>query len=913
MDSNNATVHFADVASTAGANGYGSFSLAAGSWTYTLDNASAAVQALTAGQHVSDTHTFTASDGTTQVITANITGTNDVAKISGTATGAVTEDNAITTANGVLSVADVDTAQNALQAVAAGTAGANGYGTFSVLADGHWTYTLDNASAAVQALGGGVTATDTITVASVDGTASQPITVTITGVDDPSVLTADSNTVLEDTPATGNVLSNDIDVDNILSVTSFVVAGDVAVHAAGTTASIAGMGTLAIAANGSYIFTPDPNWNGTVPQVTYTVNTGPTSTLDITVIPVNDPPVIDVAAVVNGLTITFTASDVDSSLTTEMRGVGGLILQLGAANNGTPTTVTAAVQGTLTQGSLRVTDGVNAAVDVGVDLVLGSNGNDTRVAGAGSTKPTALFGFGGDDTLGGGVTNDNDTLMGGAGNDTFIVTNGIDTIVDLGDGSDVLQVSVAATANATVVTAFTATAATKNAGTANLVTNGSAVNLASASGPNAYTITNIGGATTLTGSAGNDTLVGGAGNDTFNIVAGTDSITNLAGSDVVVVSSGATVNATLTAAFTATAATANSGTANLNTDGFNVDLTSASGPNGYHVTNLGAVNLTLTGSDGNDTLTGGAGTDTLTGGLGSDTFNVALGAAHITDLGKGGDALVVFAGATADAIVAAAFTATSGTSNAGTASLSTAGLAVNLSSAAGPNGYTVTNTGAATTLTGSAGSDTLIGGAGNDTLVGGLGADFLTGGAGSDTFVFAAGDTVLSFTLAGGGRSGTVAAYDTISDFALATAGAVTDRIDIGGVAASVVANVTDANGTDSAIVVTIGGSREVGFHSVSGGIVTFQDNANTPAAVAIVDENTLAGAVQYLENNNLGAAGASVAFTGTIGGIAHTWVYSQGDATGANNANDVLVDLVGVTATSLITAGATAGAVLIV
>ena len=48
-----------DVASTVGDNGYGSFVLSSGTWTYTLDQS--AVQDLDAGDVVSDTITFTAS------------------------------------------------------------------------------------------------------------------------------------------------------------------------------------------------------------------------------------------------------------------------------------------------------------------------------------------------------------------------------------------------------------------------------------------------------------------------------------------------------------------------------------------------------------------------------------------------------------------------------------------------------------------------------------------------------------------------------------------------------------------------------------------------------------------------------------------------------------------------------------
>jgi hypothetical protein len=40
----------------------------------------------------------------------------------------------------------------------------------------------------------------------------------------------------------------------------------------GVTVTLAG-GTLTLGANGDYTFTPNANWNGTVPQVSYTTNT----------------------------------------------------------------------------------------------------------------------------------------------------------------------------------------------------------------------------------------------------------------------------------------------------------------------------------------------------------------------------------------------------------------------------------------------------------------------------------------------------------------------------------------------------------------------------------------------------------------------------------------------------------------
>ncbi|MFV7772724.1 Ig-like domain-containing protein, partial [Shewanella marisflavi] len=98
----------------------------------------------------------------------------------------------------------------------------------------------------------------------------------VTPVDDPSVLANDSNTVSEDTVASGNVLDNDSDIDSELSVVSFSVDGQTVT--AGTTVNVEG-GSLVVNADGSYTFTPNQDWNGSVPVITYTTNTGESATL----------------------------------------------------------------------------------------------------------------------------------------------------------------------------------------------------------------------------------------------------------------------------------------------------------------------------------------------------------------------------------------------------------------------------------------------------------------------------------------------------------------------------------------------------------------------------------------------------------------------------------------------------------
>ncbi|MFD2252327.1 VCBS repeat-containing protein [Pseudochelatococcus lubricantis] len=146
-------------------------------------------QYLNVGQTATDTFTYTVDDGKGGIDTATVTvtvhGANDAAVVTGDLAGTVTEASPVNpgtpSASGQLTSNDVDNGSG-FQAVA-GRASAAGYGAYSITADGKWTYTLDNANAAVDALDDGESLTDTFTVLTEDGTAQQ-ITVTINGVDD---------------------------------------------------------------------------------------------------------------------------------------------------------------------------------------------------------------------------------------------------------------------------------------------------------------------------------------------------------------------------------------------------------------------------------------------------------------------------------------------------------------------------------------------------------------------------------------------------------------------------------------------------------------------------------------------------------------------------------------------------------
>ena len=102
----------------------------------------------------------------------------------------------------------------------------------------------------------------------------------------PPVATDDEARMGEDSgPVTGKLLANDSDPDgDRLNVTQFTVDGKT--YAAGDMATIEGIGTITIGSDGSYTFTPEPNWSGSVPVVTYTVSDGKggTDTADLRIV-----------------------------------------------------------------------------------------------------------------------------------------------------------------------------------------------------------------------------------------------------------------------------------------------------------------------------------------------------------------------------------------------------------------------------------------------------------------------------------------------------------------------------------------------------------------------------------------------------------------------------------------------------
>ncbi|WP_259372616.1 beta strand repeat-containing protein [Piscinibacter defluvii] len=278
---------------------YGTLTLNAdGSYSYAANRPAA--DALAASQVAIETFTVTIRDAAgatnTSTLSFTITGINDVPTITGTATGAVREDVTLST-GGTLTVVDADAGQSVFNAQS--TSGT--YGSFAINAAGVWTYTLNNAAANVQALAGSAVVTETFTVTTADGT-PRTITVSVNGTNDAPTAVADLRSTNEDAAVSGNVLGNDSDIDSAaFSVTQFVVGGTT--YAAGATATLAGVGTLSIGANGAYTFTPTAHYAGAVPVATYTVSDGSassTSTLALSITPVADAPTLNI----NGTSIT---------------------------------------------------------------------------------------------------------------------------------------------------------------------------------------------------------------------------------------------------------------------------------------------------------------------------------------------------------------------------------------------------------------------------------------------------------------------------------------------------------------------------------------------------------------------------------------------------------------------------------
>lgn len=183
-----------------------------GTYSYMLNNANGAVNALNEGATLADKFVYTVQDNngaiTTSTLTITINGTNDAPVISGETFGVATEagnyDNGTlkdaTVATGTLIGNDVDNDSVSWSIQGSST---KTYGSLSIDADGQWTYTVDATSgSAADKLAEGQVRYETFTIVASDNnpinpkTDVQEVTVMIKGTNDSPVVTNASSALL---------------------------------------------------------------------------------------------------------------------------------------------------------------------------------------------------------------------------------------------------------------------------------------------------------------------------------------------------------------------------------------------------------------------------------------------------------------------------------------------------------------------------------------------------------------------------------------------------------------------------------------------------------------------------------------------------------------------------------------------
>jgi VCBS repeat-containing protein len=277
---------------------YGDLTMNAdGSWTYVVDNSLAEVQALRiSGQTLMDTFTYTLADthldSDTAELRITIDGRNDtpIAQDDGSIAveaGGVNNDipgsnpsgNVLTNDQDVDSVANGETRQ-VLSATSelgnsagAGVALVGRYGTLTLNADGSYTYVLDNANPAVQALlAGGQTLREVFTYRMRDTAGAESearLNVLIQGANDNPIARDDEATAVEaggldnavpGVNPSGNVLDNDTDLESQpLSVTSIRTGAQTGSGTSGTLGTVlrGRYGDLTMNADGSWTYVVD--------------------------------------------------------------------------------------------------------------------------------------------------------------------------------------------------------------------------------------------------------------------------------------------------------------------------------------------------------------------------------------------------------------------------------------------------------------------------------------------------------------------------------------------------------------------------------------------------------------------------------------------------------------------------------
>jgi Ca2+-binding RTX toxin-like protein len=268
---------------------------------------------------------------------------------------------------------------------------------------------------------------------------------------------------------------------------------------------------------------------------------------------------------------------------------------------------------------------------------------------------------------------------------------------------------------------------------------------------------------------------------------------------------------------------------------------------------------TLTGNDMNNILNGGTGADVMFGGKGDDIYVVDNGSDFIWENASEGTDTV--------------YSSTSFVLNA--------------------NLETLVLTGTALDGTGNDENNYLVGNDVDNTLIGWIGSDVLIGGLGKDTYNLAEPIAAIDIVQITTGDS-LVSSYDLVSGFGVGTGTGSVAGVDILNLDSTLIAaDTTGVDGFDSGTIHS---------HAISNGIISFDVVDSYTAPVAITTATNLANALSYLQANITGYN--TVAFIAE----GNTYVFQDG---GVNN--DTLVELVGVSASSIGTNGIAPNSVWIV
>ena len=314
-DPDNGQSAFIAQTSVSGTNRYGKFSIdTSGNWSYTMNNAH---NEFVSAQTYTDSITVTSNDGTTtQLITVTMTGTNDTATITGTYTGSITETDVIQSVSGSLSISDQDTGESVI-VTQTDVSGNNEYGNFSIDASGNWSYTMNSPHNEFTA---GEIHTDSITVTSIDGTATKVITVTIIGTNDIPIITGAYIGSITQTDVTQNVSGtlyiSDADAGSAYFVAQTNVSGNNA------------YGKFTVDASGNWTYTMNSPHTEFAANQTYTdsiivhSNDGSnTQVITVTMTGINDAPIITSAEFVRisaDDTTVYTVTAVDPDIGTTL-------------------------------------------------------------------------------------------------------------------------------------------------------------------------------------------------------------------------------------------------------------------------------------------------------------------------------------------------------------------------------------------------------------------------------------------------------------------------------------------------------------------------------------------------------------------------------------------------------------------